>query len=203
MKKTIQISAGRGPVECCWVVMQVMQKISKAAKSLKIKTDVVNIEEGPKSGTANSAILEFEGKELDTFLKDWIGTIQWIQQSKFRPNHKRKNWFVGIQEIEISDVKIDLKEKDLKYEIFRAGGPGGQHVNKVSTAIRLVHIPTGIIATATESRSQLQNKKHAKERLIQLLQIQKLEEEKRNAQSNWKHHTDLVRGNPVQVLRGK
>ena len=201
MKKTIQISAGRGPVECSWVVLQVMQKISKAAKSLNIKTNVVNIEDGPKSGTANSAVLELEGKEIDAFLKNWIGTIKWIQQSKFRPNHKRKNWFVGIQEIEMADVKINLKESDLKYEVFRAGGPGGQHVNKVSTAIRIVHIPTGTIATATESRSQLQNKKHAKERLTQLLQIRKLEEEKRNAQSNWKHHTDLVRGNPVQVIK--
>ncbi len=203
MKKTIQISSGRGPLECDWVVMQVLQKISKAAKALNISVDIVNVEKGPKPATAHSVVLSFEGKDLDKFLAEWIGTIQWIQQSKFRPNHKRKNWFIGIQEIQTANVKVDLKEQDLKYEIFRAGGPGGQHVNKVSTAVRIVHIPSGVVASATESRSQLQNKKHAKERLIQLMQLQKLEEEKRNAQSNWKQHTELVRGNPVKVFRGK
>ena len=93
-------------------------------------------------------------------------------------------------------------EKDFKYETLRSGGPGGQHVNKVSTAVRATHLPTGISVLASEGRSQVFNKKMAKARLINLLKAKQLLEKRKAAKKQWRNHYELERGNPVRVFRG-
>jgi peptide chain release factor len=97
---------------------------------------------------------------------------------------------------------LQIDEKDIGYEATRSGGPGGQHVNKVSTAVRATHKPTGLAVLASNSRSQLQNKKAARERLIQLLKLKQLDNRKEVVQANWQNHNELERGNPIRVFKG-
>lgn len=197
----LQLSAGRGPIECQWVVLQVMRSISAAAKNSGLKCQPIELVEGEESGTCKSVLLAVEGAGALQFSSDWIGTVQWAGQSRYRPKHKRKNWFVGVSSctrLESSGVR----ERDVKFEAIKASGPGGQHVNKSHTAIRATHRPTGISVVAQEERSQQMNKKLAHARLYQ--QVEKINEVSKQGEdlARWEQHNELERGKPVKVFRG-
>ncbi|MCB0651599.1 MAG: peptide chain release factor H [Saprospiraceae bacterium] len=202
MEKIIQISSGKGPEECQWVVAKVLKMFLAEARDKGLTCTVLQREEGVLNNTLKSATVQLEGPETGNYLKLWKGTVQWVGQSEFRKQHKRKNWFIGIYELDLSSEKFDLADKDFKYEPTRSGGPGGQHVNKVSTAIRAIHLPTGLAVLASDSRSQMQNKKMAKERLINMLKARQFQEKKASARSQWQNHFELERGNPVRILKG-
>ena len=167
MEKLIQITSGRGPAECCWVVAQVLKLLMQDAKTHSIECSVINKEKGTENGTLASVLIRLKGKEIEKFTDSWLGTIQWVGQSKFRKHHKRKNWYVGVNELKVMDKKHSFHEHDIRFEFTRAGGPGGQHVNKVSTAVRATHLPSKTKVFVSNHRSQLQNKKEA----IQLLEM--------------------------------
>ena len=126
----------------------------------------------------------------------------WVaQKNPFRPWHRRKNWFVGVHFFKPLTSE-SMNERDITYETLRSSGPGGQNVNKVETAVRAIHVPTGITVLASDMRSQNQNKKLAKERLI--MKLSAIEEEKRMQQTRnvWMNHNTLERGNPVKMFKG-
>ena len=201
--KTIQITAGTGPAECTWVVAKVLKELLKAATLEKLNYDILNQEKGEENGTVRSATVQLVGddKTINKFLNQWTGTVQWIGQSTFRKFHKRKNWFVGIFEME-DVLELELKETEVYYQAIRSSGPGGQHVNKVSSAIRATHKPTGIQVVAMDTRSQHQNKKLAKNRLAQKVAQKNLEGFKASIKDQWENHRELERGNPVKVFTG-
>ncbi|MEO6175882.1 MAG: peptide chain release factor H [Flavobacterium circumlabens] len=201
MKKIIQITSGRGPAECSWVVAQVLKTFIEEAKENNIKTTMLHRETGIENGTVETATILLESDTLDTFINSWIGTIQWIGQSQFRKFHKRKNWFVGIFEIETSTA-TEISEKDIHYQAMRSSGAGGQHVNKVSSAVRATHIPTGISVVAMDSRSQHQNKKLATERLLQKFKEEAVKQFKAEFQAQWMNQLQIQRGNPVRIFQG-
>jgi peptide chain release factor len=201
--KIIQITAGTGPAECTWVVAKVLKELLKAATSEKLKYDILNQEKGEENGTVRSATVQLSGddKVMCKFLQEWTGTVQWIGQSTFRKFHKRKNWFVGI--FEMGDRKeVELKQHEVKYQAIRSSGPGGQHVNKVSSAIRAIHEPTGIQVVVMDTRSQHQNKKLAKQRLAKKVAEKNLEGFKASIKDQWENHRELERGNPVKIFTG-
>ena len=200
--KFIQITSGRGPAECCWVVAQVLKAFLKALKEERLNYTILKKEQGPENRTLQSVTVQINGNGLDPFLKPWKGTIQWIGISSFRPQHKRKNWFIGLYEIESDNQTFQLNEKDIMYQATRSSGPGGQHVNKVSSAIRAVHEPTKTQVFVMESRSQHQNKKIAKKRLLEKLNELKLEALNTGIKTQWSNHLKLERGNPVKVFVG-
>jgi len=201
MEKIIQITAGRGPAECTWVVAQVLKKILDEAQEQGLEATLLQREVGQENGTVETATIAVKGKDAVAFADSWIGMIQWIGQSQFRKMHKRKNWFIGIFEIE-PRKKASVSENDIQYQAMRSSGAGGQHVNKVSSAIRATHIPTGIAVVSMDSRSQHQNKKLATERLLKKLEEETLQQLKNHVGKQWENQLNIQRGNPVRIFTG-
>jgi len=201
MEKIIQITAGRGPAECTWVVAQVLKKVLEEAQEQQLETTLLQREVGSENGTVETATISVKGKNAATFANSWIGTIQWIGQSQFRKMHKRKNWFIGIFEIE-PQKNSSVSENDIQYQAMRSSGAGGQHVNKVSSAVRATHIPTRIAVVSMDSRSQHQNKKLATERLLKKLEDETLQQLKNHVGQQWENQLNIQRGNPVRVFTG-
>jgi peptide chain release factor len=141
------------------------------------------------------------GKDATEFTDSWVGTIQWIGKSTFRKFHKRSNWFIGIFEVDAIQSNT-FSEKDIQYQAMRSSGAGGQHVNKVSSAIRATHVPTGISVVSMDSRSQHQNKKLATERLLLKLNEAQLNLLKQQFQSQWTNQLAVERGNPIRTFEG-
>ena len=142
MEKTyIQITSGRGPVECCRVVVLVMQKIIEQARKLGLETELVEHEDGPQDGCMFSATLAVQGDGISLLTDEWEGSVLWVaQKNPFRPWHRRKNWFVGVHAFKPLE-KAQVSERDITYDTLRASGPGGQNVNNVETAVRATHRP--------------------------------------------------------------
>jgi len=202
MEKTIQITAGRGPAECCWVVAQVLKLLLKEFLKQGIQHEIIDRKVGVENATLESVVLRCRGKDLNTFLKTWIGTIQWVGQSRFRKHHKRKNWFIAINELDAEAEEQLFREQDVSFEFVRASGPGGQHVNKVNTAVRATHLPTNCSVFSMKHRSQWQNRKEAISLLKQAVLYQHIQKQKEQLQEGWGNHTSLQRGNPVRVFKG-
>lgn len=93
-------------------------------------------------------------------------------------------------------------KEEIRFEKFHCGGKGGQHVNKAETGVRLIHLPTGITVTATEERSQYQNKRTALAKLHAILQEQEVQARQKQVNDAWKEHSQIVRGDPVRTYVG-
>lgn len=201
-KYYIQITSGRGPIECCRVVVLVMQKIIDQVRSLGFNAEIVEHEDGPQDGCMFSATLSIGSEDIAPFIKEWEGSVLWIaQKNPFRPWHRRKNWFVGVHFFKpMESNKTD--EHDIVYETLRSSGPGGQNVNKVETAVRATHLPSGLSVLASDMRTQVQNKKLARERLVIKLLVMEEEKQMRQTHDVWMNHNTLERGNPVKRFKG-
>jgi len=199
--KIIQFTAAKGPAECAWVVAKVLKLFLKELVGNQIAYQILYKENGMENGTVQSVSIKLNGKQLPLFLKDWLGTIQWIGTSAYRKYNKRKNWFIGCSELAQYEQKT-MCEKDIKFQAIRSSGAGGQHVNKVSSAIRAKHIPTQIQVLVMESRSQHQNKKIAIERLKNKLAEHHTNQLKERVKNAWEQHLNLERGNPIRIFTG-
>ena len=199
--KIIQISAGKGPLECAFVVAKVLKIFLKELVNNKIDYTILHKENGIENGTVQSVSIQIKGTNLADFTANWLGTIQWIGNSTFRKYHKRKNWFIGCFEAESSEL-LEINKNEIKFQAIRSSGAGGQHVNKVSSAIRAKHLKTGIQVLVMDSRSQHQNKKIAIQRLQQKVVEFNLEQKNEQLKSQWENHLSLERGNPIRVFKG-
>ncbi|MBO6893364.1 MAG: peptide chain release factor H [Roseibium sp.] len=198
------VTSGDGPRECRRAVSLVIRRIEREA--LKNRLQVVAETSGSdRSGDPASALVTLTGQGAEKLAKEWTGTIRWICKSPFRPHHKRQNWFVGVFPIaEISETEnLDLGPAHLKIETFRAGGPGGQHVNKTDSAVRITHLPTGLSAVSEDERSQFRNRKTALERLTTKWILQQQLEVAADRSKQNRLHKQLERGNSTRVFLGE
>ena len=201
-KMMIQITAGKGPAECCRVVAFVQSLMMKQAKQQNIEMEILEDKPGELSGTLLSATMMASGTNLAEFIKEWAGTIQWIAQSPYRKYHQRKNWFVGVTAFDIKEL-MQWNPKDVKLETCRSSGPGGQNVNKVETAVRGTHLPSGLQVMAMDTRSQLENKKLCMARLEAKILVWQTEQLITQQQSQWQQHNALARGKPVKTIKAE
>lgn len=199
VKYYIQITAGRGPVECARVVTLVSRELLKVIPSLQLADyEPHNME----YGCFMSMTFATEEAVPHSIVEDWQGTTLWRStKNPYRPGHKRSNWFVGVNffdEVELPQID----EVDIVYETCRSSGKGGQNVNKVETAVRAIHTPSGLSVKCSDERSQSQNKKLARERL--LLKLRQLNDRSiaESHSRQWSNHDSLGRGNPVRKFSG-
>lgn len=203
MRHWVQITSGRGPAECAWAVTRVLRELCDEGQRAGLTAELLESVPGPFNGTLDSALLAVEGADgaLDEFLTGWTGTILWIGQSPFRPQYKRKNWFVGVTSLGVPR-RVAWSEKELVIDTMRASGPGGQHVNKTESAVRITHEPTGLSVTAREERSQQANRKLALARLGMLFAERDKQNQRAVQQQRWSQHNALERGNAIRVYEG-
>jgi len=174
-------------------------KNSQASKRTQSNSRSFGEGAGELNRTLYSTIFSVEGDKWENIVNEWEGTIQWIAQSPYRIYHKRKNWFIAVNIFQIPDLKV-VNDKELQFQTLRASGPGGQHVNKTESAVRVTHVASGLSVTASDQRSQIMNKKLAIERLIVKLTVWNKEQLRKVAQENWNNHNNLERGNAVKII---
>jgi len=201
MEKLIQITSGKGPLECQWVVAKVLKVFLEEAKNSNIDYAIIHRENGDENLTLKSVTILLKSKSVNEFLKSWLGSICWIGKSTFRKLHKRSNWFIGIFELE-DHAKISFNEKDIRFQTARSQGSGGQNVNKVNTAVRATYLPTGHSVFVQDSRSQLENKKLSVVRLKEKVLEQNIIQLQKRMQETWNNHLQVQRGNPIRTFSG-
>ena len=169
----LEISAGAGGTEAQDWAQMLMRMYTRWAERKGYGIEVLDLSEGEEAGI-KGAVLEIKGQYAFGFLRAEAGVHRLVRISPFDSQARRHTSFASIFVYPVIDeeINIEIRDEDLRIDVYRASGAGGQHVNKTSSAVRITHIPTGVVAASQQERSQFKNKatamKMLKNRLYQL-----------------------------------
>lgn len=169
----LEISAGAGGTEAQDWAQMLMRMYTRWAERKGYVVEILDLSEGEEAGI-KGAVLEIKGLYAYGFLKAEAGVHRLVRISPFDAQKRRHTSFASafVYPVVDNEINIEIRDEDIKMDVFRASGAGGQHVNKTSSAVRLTHIPTGIVTSSQAERSQHKNKatamKQLKNRLYQI-----------------------------------
>ena len=184
----LEISAGAGGTEAQdWAAM-LLRMYTRWAERKGFEMELLDESQGEEAGI-KGAVLEIRGPYAYGFLRPEAGVHRLVRISPFDANARRHTSFasVFVYPVVNEEINIDIRDEDLRTDVYRASGAGGQHVNKTSSAVRITHIPTGIVVASQAQRSQFKNKAQALQMLKNKLyqrEIQRREEEKAKLDAN-------------------
>jgi len=176
----LALHAGAGGTESQDWANMLLRMYLRWAERHNYKAEVLDVSPGEEAGI-KSAILEIKGGYVYGYLKGEHGVHRLVRLSPFDADHARHTSFVLVEVLPEAEETVDIKiaPEDLRIDTFRSSGPGGQHMQKTSSAVRVTHLPTGLIATCQGQRSQHQNKEAALKVLYsRLLELERGKKEK-------------------------
>ena len=169
----VEISAGAGGTEAQDWASMLLRLYTRWAERKGFELEMLDLSEGEEAGI-KGAVLEIKGQYAYGFLRPESGVHRLVRISPFDSQARRHTSFasVFVYPVVNEEINIEIREEDLRIDVYRASGAGGQHVNKTSSAVRITHVPTGIVCASQQERSQFKNKatamKQLKNRLYQL-----------------------------------
>ncbi|MCF0092992.1 peptide chain release factor H [Micromonospora sp. NPDC049114] len=201
MSAHLLLSAGRGPRECAWALAHLLRRLEGEATRRGVTVQRVDAVSGDRPGTYRSVLIRLSGADVEAFAASWTGTLCWQAPSPYRSGAGRKNWYVTAQPPPSDAPTTTFTEADVDIVGCRTGGPGGQHRNKASTAVRATHRPSGLVVVVDDERQFSLNRRIALDLLRQ--RVERGDEAARRAvtTARWRIHDDLVRGDPTRVER--
>lgn len=195
----VSIHPGAGGTESCDWAQMLFRMYTRWIEKKGFKSKVLDYVPGEEAGLKDATI-EVKGEYVYGYLKSERGIHRLVRLSPFDAAHRRHTSFVSVfvyPEIE-RQVEVEIKDTDLKLDTFRSSGPGGQNVNKVSTAVRLTHIPSGLVVTCQTERSQFQNRQNAMKILLAKLYQMRKEEELKRLSKVEEEKTEIGWGNQIR-----
>lgn len=173
----LTLHAGAGGTESCDWTGMLMRMYTRWAEKKGFTTEILDYLEGDEAGV-KSVTIQINGENAYGYLKSEKGVHRLVRISPFNAAGKRQTSFSScdvMPDID-DDIQIEIKDEDLRIDTYRASGAGGQHINKTSSAIRITHLPTGIVVQCQNQRSQHQNKDKAMKMLMSKLYVLKQQE---------------------------
>ncbi|MEV5208800.1 peptide chain release factor H [Micromonospora sp. NPDC053740] len=201
MTALLLLSAGRGPQECAWALSQLLHRLRGEGVGRGLTIQQVEAVPGDRAGTYRSVLIRISGVDAEAFAASWTGTLCWQAPSPYRSGIGRKNWYVTAQPPERAARPTTFREADVDIVACRTGGPGGQHRNKASTAVRATHRPSGLVVVVDEERQFGLNRRIALDLLRHRIKQGDKAARRAVTTARWRIHDGLVRGDPVRVER--